>query len=180
MRAILHSLISTGQESGSPETSPQGGTVSYGEKERNGHSRQGEALGRTLGLWASEVHLDSVHMLILKCEMVTDSELCEEHVLSPQGLCSLQYSQNKKFKERRQKKRKGKKPKSDTWGTHSNIIRAHVCTAAQSCLTPCDSVDYSPPGFSVQGISQARIGEWVSISFSIMWVHEPKQSDVFI
>ena len=114
MRAILHSLISTGQESGSPETSPQGGSVSYGEKERNGPSRQGKALGQTPGQWASEVHLDSVHMLILKCEMVTDSELCEEHVLSPQGLCSLQYSQNKKFKERRQKKEKRQKARGKT------------------------------------------------------------------
>ena len=37
---------------------------------------------------------------------------------------------------------------------------------AQSCLTPCDPVDCSPPGSSVQGILQARILEWVVISFS--------------
>ena len=30
-------------------------------------------------------------------------------------------------------------------------------------------MDCSPPGFSVQGISQARILEWVAISFSILW-----------
>ena len=34
----------------------------------------------------------------------------------------------------------------------------------QSCLTLCDSHD--PPGFSVQGILQARTLEWVAISFS--------------
>ena len=30
----------------------------------------------------------------------------------------------------------------------------------------CDPVDYSPPGSSVHGILQARILEWVAISFS--------------
>ena len=30
----------------------------------------------------------------------------------------------------------------------------------------CDGMDYSPPGSSVLGISQARILEWVAISFS--------------
>ena len=37
---------------------------------------------------------------------------------------------------------------------------------AQSSLTHCNSVDCSPPGSSVHGISQARILEWVVISFS--------------
>ena len=36
----------------------------------------------------------------------------------------------------------------------------------QSCLTLCDSVDCSPTGSSVHGILQARILEWVAISFS--------------
>ena len=35
----------------------------------------------------------------------------------------------------------------------------------QSCLTLCDLMDCSPPGFSVHGISQARILEWVVIPF---------------
>ena len=33
----------------------------------------------------------------------------------------------------------------------------------QSCLTLCNPVDYSPPGFSIHGIVQARILEWVAI-----------------
>ena len=37
---------------------------------------------------------------------------------------------------------------------------------AQLCLTLCDPVDCSPPGSSVRGILQARILEWVAISFS--------------
>ena len=36
----------------------------------------------------------------------------------------------------------------------------------QSCLTLCDLMDCSPPGSSVYGIFQARILEWVAISFS--------------
>ena len=37
---------------------------------------------------------------------------------------------------------------------------------AQSCLTLCDLMDYSLPGFSVHGIVQARILEWVAMPFS--------------
>ena len=35
----------------------------------------------------------------------------------------------------------------------------------QSCLILCNPVDYSLPGSSVHGISQARILKWVAISF---------------
>ena len=41
-----------------------------------------------------------------------------------------------------------------------------LCTCAQSCPTLCEPMDCSPPGSSVHGIFQARILEWVSISFS--------------
>ena len=37
---------------------------------------------------------------------------------------------------------------------------------AQSCLTLCEPMDCSPSGSSVCGILQARILEWVAISFS--------------
>ena len=48
------------------------------------------------------------------------------------------------------------------WGT------ATVATAKslQSCPTLCDPIDGSPPDSSVPGILQARILEWVAISFS--------------
>ena len=36
----------------------------------------------------------------------------------------------------------------------------------QLCPTLCDPMDCSPPGSSVHGILQARIVEWVAISFS--------------
>ena len=39
-------------------------------------------------------------------------------------------------------------------------------SVAQSCLTLCDPMDCSQPGSSVHGIFQARILEWVAISYS--------------
>ena len=41
-----------------------------------------------------------------------------------------------------------------------------VCSVAQSCLTLCNPMDGSPPGSSVNGTLQARILEWVAISYS--------------
>ena len=46
------------------------------------------------------------------------------------------------------------------------LIYVCVCMHAKSlhsCLTLCDSLDCGPPGFSVSGISQARIPEWVAM-----------------
>ena len=43
-----------------------------------------------------------------------------------------------------------------------------VCmhAATQSCPTLCNPMDCSPSGSSVHGMLQARILEWVAISFS--------------
>ena len=35
-----------------------------------------------------------------------------------------------------------------------------------SCPTLCDPMNHSPPGSSVHGILQARILDWIAISFS--------------
>ena len=37
---------------------------------------------------------------------------------------------------------------------------------AQSCLTPSNPMDCSPPGSSIHGIFQARVLEWGAIAFS--------------
>ena len=42
-----------------------------------------------------------------------------------------------------------------------------VCSVAKSCPTLWDLMVCSPPGSSVHGILQARILEWVAISFSM-------------
>ena len=43
-----------------------------------------------------------------------------------------------------------------------------VCEVTQLCPTLCDPMACSPPGSSVHGILQARILEWVAISFSLV------------
>ena len=46
-----------------------------------------------------------------------------------------------------------------------NLLSLFIISA-QSCLTLCDPMDYSLPGSCIHGILQARILEWVVISFS--------------
>ena len=41
-----------------------------------------------------------------------------------------------------------------------------VCSVSQSCLILCGPMECSLPGSSVHGISQARIPEWVALSYS--------------
>ena len=52
--------------------------------------------------------------------------------------------------------------------------RIFACSVTQSCLTLCDSMDCSPPGSSVHGISQRRILEQVAISYSIGASSQPQ------
>ena len=48
-------------------------------------------------------------------------------------------------------------------------IAAAAAKSLQSCPTPCDPIDGSPPGPAVHGILQARTLEWVAISSSNAW-----------
>ena len=43
---------------------------------------------------------------------------------------------------------------------------AAAAKSLQSCPILCDPIDSSPPGSAIPGILQARILEWVAISFS--------------
>ena len=60
------------------------------------------------------------------------------------------------------------------WGAIAFYYPAAVAAAAaaaaakslQSCPTLCDPIDGSPPSFSIPGILQARVLEWVAIAFS--------------
>ena len=52
---------------------------------------------------------------------------------------------------------------------HKGTKTLHAAAAAkslQSCPNPCNPIDGSPPGSPVPGILQARILEWVVVSFS--------------
>ena len=46
-----------------------------------------------------------------------------------------------------------------------------MCSVAQSCPTLCNPIDFSPPGSSVHGSSQARILEWVFPGKNTMGCH---------
>ena len=52
-----------------------------------------------------------------------------------------------------------------------NLFAAVTAKLLQSYPTVCDPLDGSPPGSSVLGILQARILEWVAISFSSACMH---------
>ena len=48
-------------------------------------------------------------------------------------------------------------------------VHAAAAKSLQSCPTLCDPIHGSPPGSPIPGILQARILEWVAISFSSAW-----------
>ena len=55
------------------------------------------------------------------------------------------------------------------YGKNYYNAAAAAAKSLQSCPTLCDPIDGSQPGFSVPGILQARILEWVAISFFNAW-----------
>ena len=52
------------------------------------------------------------------------------------------------------------------WVQTVYYFNTFTCSVIQSCLTLCDPMNCRPPSSSVHGIFQARILEWVDISFS--------------
>ena len=60
---------------------------------------------------------------------------------------------------------------------------SHIAVlVAQLCPTLCDLMNCSPPGFSVHGILQARILEWIAIPFSrrSSWPRDWNQVSCFV
>ena len=49
---------------------------------------------------------------------------------------------------------------------YTYLAVAAAARSRQSCPTLCNPIDGSPTGSSVSGILQARILEWVAVSFS--------------
>ena len=49
------------------------------------------------------------------------------------------------------------------------VFAAAAAKLLQLCLTLCNPIDGSTPGFPLLGILQARTLEWVAISFSNAW-----------
>ena len=57
-------------------------------------------------------------------------------------------------------------PEFPTWTLQPPAAAAAAAKSPQSCPTLCDPIDGSLPGSPVPGILQARVLEWVAISFS--------------
>ena len=55
--------------------------------------------------------------------------------------------------------------------TYTAAAAAAAAKSLKSCPTLCNPIDGSPPGSPVPGILQARILEWVAISFSNASMH---------
>ena len=64
------------------------------------------------------------------------------------------------------------------WISIYNDAAAAAAKSLQSCPTLCDPTDSSPLGSSVPGILQARILEWVAISFSNAWKWKVKMKSL--
>ena len=60
--------------------------------------------------------------------------------------------------------------------TYAPNIESEV---AQSRPALCDPMEYSPPGSSVYGIFQARVLEWIAISFSRGSSQPTEQTQIF-
>ena len=71
------------------------------------------------------------------------------------------------YKEMRKgERRKGKIHPTECRVPENSEEREAASEVAQSCPTLCDPMNCSPSGSSVHGIFQARMLEWIAISFS--------------
>ena len=69
----------------------------------------------------------------------------------------------------------------ESWNPLGNVmVIIHNCgwkwkkvLVTQSCPTLCNPMDWNPPDSSVHGILQARILDWVAVSFS-RWSSQPR------
>ena len=74
--------------------------------------------------------------------------------------------------KKKKKKKKAQKLLSNAWKWK---VKSES-EVAQSCPTPSDPMDCSPPGSSIHGIFQARVLEWGAIAFSKLYFIVPIKS----
>ena len=64
------------------------------------------------------------------------------------------------------------------WSISTEIRTAAATKSLQLCPTLCDPTDSSPPGSPVPGFLQARVLEWVAISFTNAWKWKVKMKSL--
>ena len=110
----------------------------------------------------------SVHLLWLFFKMMMLLKCCTQYASKFGKLSSAHRTGKCQFSFQSQRKAMPKNVKS------KESERSEV---TQSCPTLCDPMDYSLPGSSIHGIFQARVLEWVAISFSrgSLWPRDQTQ-----
>ena len=81
----------------------------------------------------------------------------------------LQTRNGDRHREQTYKHQGGKGRSGRNWEIALTYMYCLCCCCwlvTKLCLTLCDPMEWSPPGSSVHGIFQARILEWVAVSFS--------------
>ena len=117
------------------------------------------------GLWSKEISFGE----LLKC-YVMSTLFCHREMrgfpspfnlnLTEPRLCLLESMEPKNQYQTHMRK---KQMKLANYLPNREVVYLKV---TQSCLTLCDPMDCSLPSSSVHGILQARVLEWVAISFS--------------
>ena len=99
-------------------------------------------------------------------QKINNETLALDNILYPMTQTNIEhYIQKQQSIHSSQKVRKRMK------SCHLQQQAAAAAKSLQSCLTLSDPTDGNPPGSSVLGILQARILEWVAISFSNGCMH---------
>ena len=136
------------------------------------HFAEDQAPGKSEGLNMTQVPTTWLHDS-LTCWLTLPPSLKPEHgwgVTPAQELGLLVTRKLQMHSDGKQNKPKGSLLLISKY--LQSILHSWLFAAAkslQSCPTPCDPVDSSPPGSPVPGILQARTLEWVAISFSSAW-----------
>ena len=97
-------------------------------------------------------NLQQLSKLVVNCSFMASSSFCSRQTTSDSGCLSYLSSLER--------------PKKRHWFCLASLSYKESESVSGSVVSDWDPMGYSPPGFSVHGILQARILEWIAISFS--------------
>ena len=107
-----------------------------------------------------------IYRLLYKNFMVTTNQ---KPIIDAHTKTIKEYKQSSKDNDqimRERTKERNKKDYKHALKINRIAIIICVCSVTRSYLTFCNPMNCSPPGFSVHEIFQARILEWVAMSYS--------------